>query len=536
MTDKYKFVIKKGKTIKYNNILKVIKPQYSQSDMPLPDMAVHNVDVFITPNKKLYDYLIGIGYVVDLNKFKLFIKAKKQKSIKDKVNSNMFISEEGAFLYTVFSEWLYKESDHYFIRIRQTDDIYYYRDGIYIPFGESFIEEIIQHEIGWEAIITKNHVSEIVAYMKRLCTCEIDVMTSHNNMITCKNGVVDLRTKTLSAHTPKNYAFHKIPWDYVPNAECIIVDELINRLIPDKAQSDKVYNMIGYGLIDSYIYNKIFFLFGPPGTGKTSITNVVTNLLGIDSVSDIRLDDLIKRPFMRVGLLNSCINFCGDASNTPIKDASIIKVLSGDGRMDVDMKNVAMPIKLQNRSKLVIDTNNMPEFDKRDLALHRRFVKVPFNVIVEESEKSANYMDVLSTQGEMEGLLVKAIDAAHVILTTENPFKTMSIEEEQHDYEMQIWNVVDDFIATHIQIIPEIVDPDVFTTQGDIWVQFKEFTKSKDISAVDLPKVIGFNKQIRKKCDLGDAKGKTVKGVTKRGYHTVKLINVDVELSGFDPN
>lgn len=536
MASEYKFVVKKGKTIKYNNILRVIKSQYSQSDIPVPDISVYNNDVFMTPNKKLYDYLIDIGYVVDLNKFKEFVKEKRKKQDVDKLNKNMFISEEGTFLYTVFSEWLYKKSDHYFIRIRQTDDIYYYKDGIYIPFGESFIEEIIQREIGWEAIITKNHVSEIVSYMKRLCTREIDIMTSHDNMITCKNGVVNLKTKVLSEHSPKNYAFHKVPWDYVPDAKCPVVDELTNRLVPENNQNDKIYNMIGYALIDSYIYNKIFFLFGPPGTGKTSITNIVAKLFGVDSVSNIRLDDLIKRPFMRIGLLNSCINFCGDASNTPIKDASIMKVLSGDGRMDVDMKNVAMPIKLQNRSKIVIDTNNMPDFDKRDLALHRRFVKIPFNVVLKESEKSADYMDALSTRKEMEGLLVKAIDAAHMILTTENPFKTMSVEEEQHDYEMQIWNVVDDFMATHIQIIPKIVDPDVFTTQGDIWVQFKEFAKSKDISAADLPKVIGFNRQFRKKCDLDEAMGKTVKGVTKRGYYTIKLINVNVELLGFDSN
>ena len=109
MINEYKFVVKKGKTIKYNNILKSIKSQYSQSDMPLPDMSVYNNDVFMTPNKKLYDYLIGIGYVVELSKFEDFVKEKKRKRDLNKVERNMFISEDGAFLYTVFSEWLYKK-------------------------------------------------------------------------------------------------------------------------------------------------------------------------------------------------------------------------------------------------------------------------------------------------------------------------------------------------------------------------------------------------------------------------------------------
>lgn len=236
---------------------------------------------------------------------------------------------------------------------------------------------------------------------------------------------------------------------------------------------------------------------------------------------------------MRVALIDSMVNFCGDASNTPIKDASILKVLSGDGRMDVDVKNVPMPLKLQNCSKIVIDTNNMPEFDRRDKALHRRFVKIPFNVVVAEADKSSDYMEALSTESEMEGLLARAIDESHLILTTENPFKSLSVEDEQSDYDDQIWNIVDEFIGTHIQIIPELVDPDVFETQGDIWVQFKAFCEKKDISIIDIPKVREFNKMFRSKCELDNPVAVTRNNVGKKVYRTVNLINVNVPLLGF---
>jgi P4 family phage/plasmid primase-like protien len=510
-----------------------VKAEYTDGDMPIPDINVHNTDVFMTPNKKLHEYLIGIGYVTDLDKFKDQIMAVKQEREDNLMNRGKFINEDGMFMYSVFAEWLYKESGHYFVWIRQTKSMYYYKDGIYVPFGETFIKEIVHGEIGWEAIVTKNHIGEIISYIERACTRDIDVMTIHNNTIVCENGVVNLRTKELMPNTPENFAFRRVPYDYVPGAKCPEVDGLISKLIPDSKQASKVYTMVGYTLIDSYIYNKIFFLFGPPGTGKTSITNIITKMLGVNSVSDVRLHDLIKRPFMRVALIDSCVNFCGDASNTPIKDASILKILSGDGRMDVDMKNVAMPLKLQNCSKIVIDTNNMPEFDRRDKALHRRFVKIPFNVVVTEADKSADYMEALSTESEMEGLLSKAIDEAHLILTTENPFKSLSIDDEQSDFESQIWNVVNEFMATHIQIIPEMVDPDVFETQGDIWVQFKAFCEGRNMSVIDIPRVREFNKMFRDKCDIKSTSSVTRNKVNKRGYRTIKLINVNVELSGF---
>jgi len=498
----------------------------------MPDISVHNKEVFKTPNKGLYDYLISIGYVTDLDEFKDIVAAREQDK-EDHLSNNRFISEDGAFLYNVFAEWLHDESEHYFVRIRQTDSVYYYKAGIYVPFGKTFIEEIIQDMIGSDAIITNNHVREIIGYIERSCTRDIDIMNSHADKVVCKNGVINLRTKELAPMSPDNYAFRGIPYNYVPNAKCPEIDGLISKLIPDEKQAGKVYTMVGYTLIDSYIYNKIFFLFGPPGTGKTSVTNIITKMLGINSVSAVRLHDLIRRPFMRVALIDSMVNFCGDASNTPIKDASILKVLSGDGRMDIDMKNVQIPLKLQNCSKIVIDTNSMPEFDRRDKALHRRFVKIPFNVVVSESDKSSDYMEALSTESEMEGLLSKAIDEAHLILTTENPFKSLSIDDEQADYESQIWNIVDEFIGTHIQIISEIVDPDIFETQGDIWIQFKAFCDEKDMSIIDRPKVREFNKMLRSKCELEMPVSVSRNKVTKKVYRTVNLINVNVSLLGF---
>lgn len=529
----YRFIVRKGKTMKYNQILKSIKLDYPKNDMPMPDISIHNKEVFKTPNKKLCDYLIDIGYVTDLNEFKDRIAAKQQNKEDNIINGNTFINEDGIFMYNVFAEWLHNESGHYFVRIRQTKSMYYYKDGIYVPFGETFIEEIIHDYIGWDAVVTTNHVQEIINYIKRACTQDIDVMTAHNNTIVCKNGVIDLKTKKLTPNTPENFAFHRVPCNYVPDAKCPEIDGLISKLIPDEKQAGKVYTMVGYTLIDSYIYNKIFFLFGPPGTGKTSVTNIITKMLGTNSVSAVRLHDLIRRPFMRVALIDSMVNFCGDASNTPIKDASILKVLSGDGRMDVDMKNVPIPLKLQNCSKIVIDTNSMPEFDRRDKALHRRFVKIPFNVVVSESDKSSDYMAALSTESEMEGLLSKAIDEAHLILTTENPFKSLSIDDEQSDYESQIWNIVDEFIGTHIQIIPEMVDPDVFETQSDIWIQFKTFCDGKDMSIIDRPKVREFNKMLRSKCELEMPTSVSRNKVTKKVYRTVNLINVNVPLLGF---
>ena len=456
---------------------------------------------------------------------------RKDVDIEDDIGA--FISEKGKFLPHIFAKWLHEESDHHFLRIRQTNEVYYYKDGIYVPFGKSYIEQIIQREVKWDAVITKNAVNEIIAYISRLCVCEIDVIQKRENVIVCNNGVVDLITKELMPHSHKNYAFKKIPWDYNPYATCDKFDALVKKLVPDEITADALYTMIGYTLVNSYIYNQIFFLYGPPGTGKTTITNIITELLSSNNVSNVRLHDLIDRPFMRVALINSYVNFCGDASNTPIRDASVLKVLSGDGRMDVDMKNIPIPLKLQNYAKLIIDTNEMPAFDNRDDALHRRIVVLKFNTIITEEEKSADFFEAHTTQDEMEGILVKAIDKAHNILTKQNPFKRMPIQEAKEEYEMITWNIVDDFINTHIQIINDHPEEDIFETQVDIWAQFKSFAQQHGNNLNGIPRARKFNDMLRSKCGLGLPKTKTHNKINRKVYYNVKLINVDIQLSGF---
>ena len=474
-----------------------------------------------------------------LKKAKAAYKQMKINNIENELagikgESSPFINDKGKFVPSTLACWLHEESDFHFLRIRQTNELYFYKEGIYVPFGAVYLEQIIQNIIGWEAVITKSAVNEIIGYMSRLCVADIDIMSTRENIVVCNNGVVDLLTKKLSPHSHKNYAFKKIPWNYKPTAKCPNVDALIDKLIPE-AGGHQVSMMTGYTLINSYIYNQIFFLHGPPGTGKTTITNVISHLLNPDNVSNVRLHDLIDRPFMRVALINSFANFSGDASNVKIPDASILKVLSGDGRMDIDMKNVAIPIKLQNSAKIIVDTNEMPTFDNREDGIHRRIIVMQFNYVVPESEKSAHFLDTLTTQEEMEGLFVKAVDAAHDILTTDNPFNRMPVAQSKAEYEAMVWNVVDDFIASHIQIIPQQPDEEecVYETQPDIWLQFKAFMESRSIQPRDYIKTRPFNQMLRKKCGIGMPVGKTVNKVKKNVYKCVKLINITTELHGF---
>ena len=528
MSEVYKFVIEPGCKGDYTAELKRIRNKYGdkcpESAFPMHTAMESDFRVEQTTCKRIFDRFVNIGIVKSIEEIKIDQISKKVDNEKSEFEQP-FLSIDGDFLFSKFGKWLYKDSGHYFVRIRQTGDLYYYMNGVYMPHGETYIQQIIEREVGHYVNVVVNHVSEITSYIKRMVLNEIDIMQVRSEKLACKNGVIDLRTKELLPHSPDNYMFKMIPWDYNPDAMCPNFDNLIEDLLPDEDGRYKFNMMIGYPLVNSYIYNKIFFLEGTGGSGKTTLSNIIQCVYGIDNVSNIALHDLLDEPFMREGLIDSYANFSGDASQHPIHDAALIKTLSGESRVNINLKNLRKSIKLMNCSKLIIDTNNMPEFRLSDDAIFRRIVQIKFTNVIPESEKTSNFMDAYTTKSEMEGLLCHAVDSAHEILTGDNPFKTTSIGESKEAYENSRKNIVDKFILNHIQIYPKDFD-DSYEIQADVWKKFTRFCKAQNIDREQMPNVNGFYKSFLLKSGIEKPKPHWIKSMGKsvNCYHGIKVL------------
>lgn len=152
-----------------------------------------------------------------------------------------------------------------------------------------------------------------------------------------ERGVIDLIPFS------HDYKFnYKLPIDYDPDADSTPM-ELILRQYMDNVEvlyqipAQALLQMLGFDP-----FKKCYLLHGKNDAGKSTYLELLYKTFGYDNKSDISLHDLNqeKSRFKTAGLIGKLFNIHDDLSNIPLKDAGVIKNLTGSYSHDVEIKGI----------------------------------------------------------------------------------------------------------------------------------------------------------------------------------------------------
>src|SRR5262249_42167407 len=106
-------------------------------------------------------------------------------------------------------------------------------------------------------------------------------------VVACKNGLLDVASRTLLPHTPAFFNQTGVPFDYDPEAPepmrwLCFLDDLWGK---DAEQIKALQEWFGYILSGRLDLQKIFLLVGPTRAGKGVIARVLGELIGRDNVA-----------------------------------------------------------------------------------------------------------------------------------------------------------------------------------------------------------------------------------------------------------
>lgn len=212
------------------------------------------------------------------------------KKIEDKLNATKLMNKvcehnDIEELSKMIATFLIEEYNAFTVE----NKIYLYtEDNIYIA-GEEAITEI-------ERVIDKCFPEWSYQKQNRLLKQILFILNNHkktlpdcSHLIAFKNGVYNLKTKTLLPFSKDYILFNKINWKYNPDAIANDVDIVLREITSnDTEKREKLEELIGYALCRCSETQPIFLLYGKDEDGIDLFLIILNKLIGEYKATFIR--------------------------------------------------------------------------------------------------------------------------------------------------------------------------------------------------------------------------------------------------------
>jgi putative DNA primase/helicase len=278
-----------------------------------------------------------------------------------------------------FGKMILSEYDYNFVTMRDTKEIYYYKMGVYKKYGESIIKNLA---VKWLDTQTSNYKkNEIVGYLQDKKYVNRDEFEADPRFINLANGIYDVVEKKLIQHTPHLFFLNQIQINFDNNARCPNFKKFLRNICKHNSKrrpliEKTIQEYIGYSLYRSYPLKYFIVLDGNGDNGKTTLLDIVIDLIGKKNNTGVSLHDLNTRDFALSKLYGKLTNISDDLSNKALKYSGKIKQITGNSSVWGDIKNHKDGIDFINYAKPWYACNQLPESKDWSDAFFSRMIQI----------------------------------------------------------------------------------------------------------------------------------------------------------------
>ncbi len=365
--------------------------------------------------------------------------------------------------------------DYSFVTLQSTKEILVYNEkqGIYEPGGEAVIEREVQSALKFDATIQATN--EVLWHIRRSTYVTHDEIDSSDNIINVKNGLLNIKTKKLTPHSPDYYSITQIPVDYKPEAKCTRINKFIDDVF-DESDREVIKEFIGYLLVKRYIFHKALMLTGQTGTGKTTFQRTLIAFLGNDNISTRTLQDLCENKFAKADLFGKLANISDDIPSNAVKYSGFFKQLTGESRITGERK-FKDAFDFCNNAKVIFSCNELPSVATEDDAYYYRWIIVETKHRFIGNQANRNLIVELTTPAELSGLLNLALEYRQRLMEKNDFTYDTDIEYAVRRYQLVVKDSVSRFAANCINL-----DGDSYVEKQVLYDYYIEWCNGEDIS------------------------------------------------------
>lgn len=212
-------------------------------------------------------------------------------------------------------------------------------------------------------------------------------------LINLQNGTFEISptgTK-LRPFDRSDFIKYQLPFEYNPTAKAPLFMSYLNRVQPDIERQYVLAEYLGYIFIKNGVQGlkleKALILYGSGHNGKSVFFDVVDALLGRVNISNFSLQNLTEdKGFYRAHIENKLVNYASEINGK--LEASIFKQMVSGEPVEACMK-YGQPFQMYDYAKLIFNCNELPKDVEHTTAFFRRFLIIPFDVIISDHEKDS---------------------------------------------------------------------------------------------------------------------------------------------------
>lgn len=265
-------------------------------------------------------------------------------------------------------------------------DLYFYTGKHYEHFKDFEIERLIRKFYLENNLADKYNISKareiraMIKYDPQITKTDFD---QYDNLVNLNNGIYNYDDKTLIPHSHEYKFTYCLNVNYDPNQkECPIFTKFLqgcfatsgnweDGYIYDKDVYENIVRLCGYLLYPRNRIEGLFIFLGEGSNGKSVLMDTLRLFFPSKYITNLSLNAISNEEgFTREKMINSWINFCSEQKGGLINSEELKKVASGEGLSIQRKHNTAIDI--ISRTKVVVNTNNMPYFNDTTYGILRR--------------------------------------------------------------------------------------------------------------------------------------------------------------------
>jgi putative DNA primase/helicase len=282
--------------------------------------------------------------------------------------------------------------------------------------GDEAQADAIKHALKASSACAISAMIELAA-SEPAFACEQKQLDQHHHLLTCTNGVVDLRDGSLRAHDRADYITTTTSIAYDPNACAPRWERFLHEVFADDEDLvGFIKRAVGYSLTGHTREHTFFVLHGGGRNGKGRFIRQVMALLG-DAARTTSFSTFTAGRFAEgerntpalAALAGARLVVAGEPDEGVRLSESVIKSLTGEDEVHACAKYEA-PFTFTPRFKIWLHTNHRPEIRGTDEGIWRRPRLIPFNVTFEGVRADLRLDEKLDA--ERPGILRWAVEGA----------------------------------------------------------------------------------------------------------------------------